>query len=1279
MSLEKFKQTLKACADIVKQLTSELDAESAAVGTSEQSEEGESLLLPLIQGILQNPKYRNLSARQLLSLNLSKTIAQQSGLLPPSSSLRMNSEHNELNANNRLGNDYLPIEDSGTESGEDLRLLAAGLQSNLATMEVGEEAKEVHESPLGKVKGDALGAGLLMEVTTALARLQNSLNQGEIDLDESKKTALLSLVNRLQRGLISPEKIVENADTDSAVSVNGPSPSENLPEHQAERRGSGGGVNRFAKRRNRNNRHTVGVTREELADARRIIEELELIGLQNSNPNLNKPKITATVVNSKPGVYNAILTRQFSEPITLLRPSQFVPKDTIKQIELNKPKYKVLLKQSISLDQPVSILKMPIKQEVIQCAEVVSAPFRKLSLQRNPSGSNKFVVNNNHKADDDDDDDAPTDESSSSDDEDEMVNTKYFSNTAAAKFKAKENYLRNQQDSERMASCYSSGDETSTPGPRQPKYTSKKMKMKRANTVDLPKSFSFVNTFDVDCSDSETSKNTYQNRSALNAGLRTTITGGSDANKLPPQFTPKTENDKKFLAFISKQNTGITPTYVNPGGDRNKTHNWTNKFGNLKNRFENDEPQMAKLPPKAVTNAAANFWKSIEKDKPSAKVSPMPPVQIAAPMIKNLPIVSEKFPWKNPASDKIIKAEEPIVVKKKPMMDKFIPKEQPATEVHRVIPSPNKLPVLKPSNVNNFSHAPMSAFKPPISRKLSNSFKPIALTDEVVPRKPLPQVSNGMVKQMAESGYSVNDPIPQPRKVSSSPTRSIADSSFVKVAKPLEKAELAQPVPWAGKPKSERVLNLAASKFENVPTVHLASHLSSTPTEPIVKYRNNPLYNGTFEKRSSLPPNASYASFDPATFNLNGNAPSKVSGSIPSKAKEPTFVTTDYTPPTLISTYAPTVLSSFAPAEVKTARPTYDRQDSLTNPAQEPLVLTCNRTVFSPRDKPKILELYDIPTPNSSQISNDTSMASICDDLDHELQVIGDGVECKAAVSRVMKAPVAQTAVTQSSELTSLNDQSKENSMMKSLHDSLKKLAQKSPTPEKRTIDVKRLSQDSSNSSIDLKLSPVKMQPLSESRLSKDSSGSSIDFKPPFKIPVPAVPETAYSITYASPPKIQIKSPSIGPTPHVLYNNVAPQNYSLNKSRSTHTLVIPKPTDPAIPPQGMYGASPALVGAKQKTVQSYFGPQRAESLSIKPKAPLTSHVRPVTFSSPSQPSAIARKISMYTKPVSKVVHQQPALHSLSRSRTMPSLANVELLDESNIDDAFEELLSSTNL
>ena len=1312
-------------------MTAELDANSIA--NSDQIKEGESLLLPLIQGILQNPKY--LPAHQLLSLNLSKNANYAS---TASRGGRMSSElSNHLNG--RLGNDannYLPIvEDSGTESGEDLRLLAAGLQNNLKRMENEQQLASgdytTSSNPLLKGNNDALGTGLLMEVTTALERLQNSLNLGEIDLEESKKVALLNLVARLQRGLISPEKIVEsNADTDSAISNHAASPVDGLHmEDQQGRRGSSG-VNRFGKRRNREKRHTVGVSREELADARRIIEELELI----SSMPTTKPKITATVVNSTPGVYNAILTRQFSEPITLLRPSQFVPKEANQHIEITgKSKYRMLLKQSVSLDQPISILKntvikhepiiikkmeqFPVEEKTYPPVEFKSKKFTSSVLQRTLSNTNnKFGSNtkNNNNGDDSD-----GESSSSDDDGEEMTNTKFHQSN---KFKAKDNYLRNQQHQSQEnvnAFNYSSGDETSGIANRQSKYTSKKMKMKRANTVNLPKSYSFVNTFDLsdkECSDNETMRNTYQNRAT---GLKTTITGGSgfgSTKQLAPTFTPKTENDHKFLAFIQKQNQNITPSWINPSAEKSgaRTQNWTNKFGNLKNRFEGDESkEVLKRQQKETTSSAANFWKTVEKEKPSAKVSPLPPI----PNPVKMPTSTEKFPWKS-SQEKLIKIEDSIQ-KKKPMMDKFEPKAQPIMEKQRLIPEPKKLPVSKPIMVNQFSHAPMSAFKPPISKKLMSSFKPIQPMEETI-KKPMSTMSNGMVKQMAETGYSLNNQAIEPRKRINSPTRMIADSSYIRIKKPVKLEEAPQPKPWSGRAKSDRVMSIATSKFEqNQPTVTFSQQLQHL--EPTVKLRNNPLYSGTYEKRSSLPPNASYASFDPISFDKPKNNQEqsqkalsfqKVCFSPPpptvksTKKDDYTFVITDFTQPTSVSTYIP-------------HDDKLNRRDSLTNPAEEPIVLTCNRTMISPADKPKPFELYEIsktPTPLSSQIFNDHSTvsndASFCEELDNEMNDL-DSVEHRA-VSRVMKAPVISTAFTQSSELHNLNDSHKENSMVKNLQDSLKKFSQKSPTPlentsnkfspksptppEKRVLDTKRLSQDSTSSSNEYKLTSLKFPTKFDfdkrpkdfaQQLSQDSSNSSIDFLPVIKVPFPAQPETSYSFTYASAPKIQVKSPSIDPPAHIVYNNTnsrAPYNpvpaqihaqqhsHMLQKAKSTHMLAIPKPSEQPKPQ--------IVMTEKQKTVSSYFTGNKIEAPVSKPSFNAASYVKPVTINHEpvsSQSSSITRKSSLYTKAATKAAQRQNSMGSLSRSRTMPSLANVDFLDESNIDDAFEELLSSTNL
>lgn len=1230
-------------------------ASSTSEPKQDQEEEGESLLLPFFKGILQNPKYKHLSARQILSLNLSKAIARQSSVdnsVPPSPSSKMNnSEHNKLNDDNRLGNDFPTIEDSGTESGEDLRLLAAASLNSMDDVADKEKPQENIESKIKSPSNEALGADLLNEVTAALERLQTSLSQGELNLDDSKKSSLLSLVNRLQLGLISPDNKSEVNENNKIVATN----AEKVEVNDI-RRGSSGSVNRFSKKKNRANRHTVGVTREELADARRIIEELELIGMQNSNQSAIQAKVTATVVNSKPGVYNAILTRQISEPVTLLRPSQFVKKDISEQGKVKK----LLFKQSVSLDHPSSILKNSINNEVVpinfldnyENSKDKPAPVKILPNSNNNANINTtlHINNNSHKIikNNKQNDEPPTDESSSSDDED-MINTKFYNpESASNKFKARDVYLRNQQNNVRNYN-YSSGDESHTPGPRQSKYTSKKMKMKRANTVDLPKSYSFVNTFelsDKELSDTETmSKN---NESRSSTGLKTTFMKGNLPT--PPKFTPKTENDKKFMAFIQKQNNSIVPTYVNPTAPKYepKVQNWTSKFGNLKNKFQDGEVDAPRSPSR-TNNAAAKFWKSIEKEKPSAKVSPLPPVaplKSAQHFSSSLPTSTEKFPWKS-ANEKPLNNYKPTAddsaIKKKQIIEKFEPKE-PLSAVlpPRSIPEPNKLPPqLKPSSVNNFSHNPMSAFKPPISRKLSNSFKPITNNDEYI-KKPMPQISNGVVKQLAETGYNVNNPsIPQPRKVVSSPTRSIADTTFTKVTSTTPKAE---PTPWSALPKSERVLSLAASKFENVPTVHLATHLETEPT--IVRFRNNPLYSGSAEKRQSMPANATYSSFD-SSIKKEITPPKSLT------PKETTFVITDFTQPVSISTYTPN------------EKPSLERQDSLTNPTKEPLVLTFDRTVISPREKGKV----DLTPPFSvSPQKSDNSLTSICDDLEHELDGLGESIECQAAVSKVMKGPVAHSAYTQSSELTSLNGQVKENSMVKSLQDSLKKFSQKSPSPETRQ-STKRLSQESSNSSIDLKLQTRKLPAgENESRLSKDSSNSSIDFLPPLKIPIPAVPETAYSITYASPPRIQVKSPSTEPHAHILYNNI-------HKVKSSHNLSIPKPsTDRSITPPSMYGVPQSLIDQKQKTVASFFtpaAPQRSESLKTKAKpfsvAPSQSKITPIPA---------PRKISMYVKPMTKV---NQSINSLSRSKTMPSLANVELLDESNIDDAFEELLSSANL
>jgi hypothetical protein len=208
-------------------------------------EEGESLLLPLLVEQLRS------------SLLLEKKCAGcTSPLAPPphSHSSQSLSEEGQVER----------VEDSGIESGEDLRLLAVGLRDSIELHR--QQEHDISTQKLNSTSGstEPLGPGLLLEVQTALSRLQASLQlgvigegQGEV-LDPARRDALLQLVSRLQASLnlpVPPDK--ENPEASS------PEKMYHYPKQ----------TQKFQNRVFRQNRHTLAVTREELADARRLVQE----------------------------------------------------------------------------------------------------------------------------------------------------------------------------------------------------------------------------------------------------------------------------------------------------------------------------------------------------------------------------------------------------------------------------------------------------------------------------------------------------------------------------------------------------------------------------------------------------------------------------------------------------------------------------------------------------------------------------------------------------------------------------------------------------------------------------------------------------------------------------------------------------------------------------------------------------------------------------------------------------------------------------------------------
>lgn len=209
-------------------------------------EEGESLLLPLL--------VEQLRSSLLLEKNCTG-CAPPAAPPPHSHSVQSSSEEGQVRR----------VEDSGTESGDDLRLLAVGLRDSIELHR--QQGHDISTQKTNSTSGttEPFGPSLLHEVQTALSRLEASLHLGSIGegqgevLDPVRRDALLQLVSRLQASLrlpAPPDK--ENSKTDSPeIMFN--------PQKQAQKFQN--------KRMLRQNRHTVAVTSEELADARRLVEE----------------------------------------------------------------------------------------------------------------------------------------------------------------------------------------------------------------------------------------------------------------------------------------------------------------------------------------------------------------------------------------------------------------------------------------------------------------------------------------------------------------------------------------------------------------------------------------------------------------------------------------------------------------------------------------------------------------------------------------------------------------------------------------------------------------------------------------------------------------------------------------------------------------------------------------------------------------------------------------------------------------------------------------------
>lgn len=162
------------------------------------------------------------------------------------------------------------------------------------------------------------------------------------------------------------------------------------------------------------------------------------------------------------------------------------------------------------------------------------------------------------------------------------------------------NNATTDSDDDEPNSRQSNGASVTTSNKAMNKFALRKMKMKRANTIDIPKEQ--LVELNLNHGYNDTVKNNYMHDKTVNE-IRQTITSNCnselDKNHLP-EFHVKSSNDKKFIAFLNKNSDENHSSYVNPLKTTLPVQkaNWSNKFGNLKNSFEHSDaaPQIPVSP-----------------------------------------------------------------------------------------------------------------------------------------------------------------------------------------------------------------------------------------------------------------------------------------------------------------------------------------------------------------------------------------------------------------------------------------------------------------------------------------------------------------------------------------------------------------------------------------------------------------------------------------------------------------------------------------------------------
>lgn len=749
----------------------------------------------------------------------------------------------------------------------------------------------------------------------------------------------------------------------------------------------------------------------------------------------------------------------------------------------------------------------------------------------------------------------------------------------------------------------------------------KKLRMKRANTIDIGRPL---------------------------AGYRVDSDTDEDNQRAPivPDFLPQTDNDRKFVAFMKKNEAAERDAVVNGGGPAN----WSNRFGNIKNAFESREKDDHSRSSSA-SSSARRFWRAAEDPAPGvtsgmprgrrlftestpemvkppwvterrepARIPPPqlprqvhpprilappvpPPSQIPVQMRDPLPFQVPAPPFLKhgaaaaPSLSKLVSAPIPPLPKRIPIPPAPAPAAplsapasyNPPPQVPQSPTRPVGKPfVARPIPVNQFSHAPMSAFKPPAkivspvsapahvwSPPSFGVTSPLAERAPAFPTSPRPFAPSSQPPSWAsapEPTWTVAPIATKPDTHTNGYALADSEPSAYETLLPHQPAQTTSPM--RAPPQTQNYQMKAIPSQNELSAPELVRQMNGEPPEDspaevdaqrlqIEFYERQIREKRRREARAAPPPQSK----DP------GHKP----------PPPPGYTITDFTPHGGISTFMP--LQRTPDIEKARAHKVDYLPDVVTNETDRP------RTPAAPPAAAPVAHAPLSPRPGE---------LPVCARNGHQPQEQAGrreaATEHTVAVARVMRGPVRGAATTTPGVRTRAAPADALRGALDQLSAGRRRARAQVPPPAGRSPPPARPSPPSLGASRESVASSESFP--SAGALSRSGSWHQLS------------PASGYKSASTSPRRV------------------------VSRAKSMHLLAVPKLFEG--------GIAREEVTEKRRTVEAYFaGSQRAP---------------PVT-------TALRR------------AGGRPHQFALGRSRTMAAVSELQFLDESNADDAFEDLVS----